>query len=402
MTTSPDSQISPQTPKQEGVEVDKSSLDNPKHLRGAIPSVPQALPATPESDHYGDEATESNSAEDADTESETDSEVQMQGQVQPQDQDRVELTISDRSKKPLVQEEDAAESNSAEDAETETETESEVQIQGQVQPHDQDQVVPSKQTISKRSKEPLVREEDKKPSSDPEVVIEQEQEQEISYGPLNANRPSDDDKVEHVKNDSLIPDGQHITQENNRNSDSVVNEEEVSDATLNDPTACRTQPKELIKKDSLASVNAEEEKEEEVEEEVEEEEEEEEEEESIYCGVIGSTTGRPCRYLASECRHHRDSQGRVLDFCEVIGSTTGRPCRNLASECRHHRDSQGRVLNFCEVIGRTTGRPCRNLASECRHHRDSQGRVRVPIYCDVIGRTTGRPCRNLASECPHH
>ncbi|KAF9275599.1 hypothetical protein BGZ74_003964, partial [Mortierella antarctica] len=249
MTTSPDSQISPQTPKQDGVEVVKSSLGNPKQLRGAIPSVPQALPATPTPDHYGDDATESKSAEDADTE---------------------------------------------------TETESEVQIQGEVQLQDQDQVDPSNLTISDRSKEPLVREEDEKPSSDPEVVIEQEPE--ISHGPLTANRPSDDDKVEHVQDDSLIPDGQHITQENNQNSDSVVNEEGVTDATLNDPTACRTQPKEPIKKDSLASVNAEEDEEkaeeaeeaeeEEVEEEEEEEKEEvvvkeeEEEEETIYCNVI--------------------------------------------------------------------------------------------------------------------
>lgn len=87
MTTSPDSQISPQTPKQDGVEVVKSSLGNPKQLRGAIPSVPQALPATPAPDHYGDDAAESKSAEDADTETETESEVQIQGEVQLQDQD---------------------------------------------------------------------------------------------------------------------------------------------------------------------------------------------------------------------------------------------------------------------------------------------------------------------------
>ncbi|KAK3830449.1 MAG: hypothetical protein JOS17DRAFT_746414 [Linnemannia elongata] len=357
MTTS-DSQISPQTPKQDENEVEKVSLDNPKQLREAIPSVPQALPPTPAPDHYED---------------------------------------------------DAAESSPAEDADTKTETESEVQIQDQVQPQDQHQVKPSNLTIGERSKEPLVREEDEKPSPDPELVTEQEPE--IPHGPLTANRPSDDDKVENVKDNSLIPGEQHIIRENIQNSDSVANKEGVSDATLIDHTACRTQPKEPIKKDSLAGVNAEQDEEEGKEEKaekgekeevvvVEGEEEEEEEEETIYCNVIGSTTGRPCRFPASQCTHHRDSQGRVLIFCNVIGSTTGRPCRFPASQCTHHRDSQGRVLIFCNVIGSTTGRPCRFPASKCPHHRDSQGRVL--IYCNVIGRTTGRPCRFLASKCPHH
>ncbi|KAG0376023.1 hypothetical protein BGX24_008393, partial [Mortierella sp. AD032] len=65
MTTSPDSQISPPTPKQDSVEVEKFSPGNPKQLRGVIPSVPQALPVTPVPDHSGDNATESNSDEDA-------------------------------------------------------------------------------------------------------------------------------------------------------------------------------------------------------------------------------------------------------------------------------------------------------------------------------------------------
>ncbi|KAK3836828.1 MAG: hypothetical protein J3R72DRAFT_198586, partial [Linnemannia gamsii] len=383
MNTSPDSQTSPPTPKQDGVEDEKFSLGNPKQWRGAIPSVPQALPATPKPDHYGDDAAESSSDDDA------------------AESDSAEDATESISAK------DATESNSAEDVNTETETESDVQIQGQVQPQDQDQAEPSNLTINERSKEPMVREEDEKPSSGPEVRIEQEHE--ISHGPLTANRPSDDDKVEHVKDDFILG-GQHVTQENNQNADSVVNEEELSHATINDPTVSSTKPKEPIKNNSLAGVNAEENEEKKEEEDAEEEkvvvvEEvavavEEEEEETTYCNVIGSTTRRPCMIQASKCRHHRDDQGQVLIFCNVIGSTTRRPCMIQASQCRHHRDDQGQVLIFCNVIGSTTRRPCMIQASQCRHHRDDQGRVLT--FCNVIGSTTRRPCMIQASQCRHH
>ncbi|KAF9906084.1 hypothetical protein EC991_000951, partial [Linnemannia zychae] len=197
MTTSPDSQISPQTPRQDEVEAKRCSLANPKQLQGAIPSAPQALPIMPVSEQFGD---------------------------------------------------DTAESNSAKDSVTKTETGSEVQIQGQVQPQDQDEFEPSNVAINERSKKPMVRE-DEKPSPDPEVVTEQELE--TPHSPLTAKRPSDDDKVEHVKDDSLVPSGQRATQENNRNPGSVVNEGEVSGATLNDPTACRTQPAEPTENGSI-------------------------------------------------------------------------------------------------------------------------------------------------------
>ncbi|KAG0253369.1 hypothetical protein BGZ95_006345, partial [Linnemannia exigua] len=328
MTTTPDSQISSQTPKQDGVEAEKSSLHIPKQLRGTIPSVSQALPATPVPDHHG---------------------------------------------------EYAAESNSAEDADTETETESVVLIQGQVQLQDQDQVVPSNLLTSELSKESLVREEDEKPSSDPEAVIEQGTE--ISHGPLTLNNSSDDDRAEHVEEDSLISDGQRLTQENNQNSDT---------------TACRTQPKEPIKKNSLASVDAEEEvgeeeevkkvvvvEEEDVKEadedeeaegeeegekekeeekvvaavvEKEEEEEEEKEEEKVEAAVVEKEEEEEEEEekeeekavvvveKKEECPHH---QGRVMIYCNVIGRTTGRPCKFLASQCPHH---QGRVMSYCNVI----------------------------------------------------
>ncbi|KAG0312342.1 hypothetical protein BGZ99_009577 [Dissophora globulifera] len=174
---------------------------------------------------------------------------------------------------------EAVKSNSAEEADAKTEAKSEVQLQGQVQLQDQDQVKPSNLTEIKRSKEPLVREEGEKPPSDPESVIEQKPE--ISRCPLTTNCLGDGDKVEHVKDDNLIPDVQHIAQEDNQNS-GLVTEEEVSNATLNDPTACCTQLKEPTKKDSLAGIDVgkeEEEGEEEVEEEV-------GEEETTYCDVI--------------------------------------------------------------------------------------------------------------------
>ncbi|KAG0315818.1 hypothetical protein BGZ99_007246 [Dissophora globulifera] len=299
-----------QTLEQDGAEVEMLSPDNLKLLQGAILVVPQVLPTTPVSDHSGD---------------------------------------------------DAAESNSDEEADTKTETESEVHTQVQVQLRDQDQVNTSNLTVHERSKEHLVQEEGEKPSPDPESVIKQKPE--ISHGPLTTNRLGDDDKVDYVKGDSLIPDGQHIAQENNQNSGVVVKEEEVSNATLNDPTARCTQLKEPIKKGNFAQID--------VGKEEEGEEGEDEEvgyEETTYCDVIGRTTGRPCGWLASECPHHRDSQGRVLKYCDVIGSTTGRPCNFLASQCPHHRDIKGRVLKYCGVIGRTTGRPCRWLASQCPHH----------------------------------
>ncbi|KAG0302827.1 hypothetical protein BGZ98_007201 [Dissophora globulifera] len=97
-----------QTPKQDGVEVEKFSPGNPKLLQGAIPLVTQALPTTPVSDHDGDEAAESSSDEEADTKTETESEVQTQGQVQLRDQDQVNpsnLTVHKRSKEHAVREE---------------------------------------------------------------------------------------------------------------------------------------------------------------------------------------------------------------------------------------------------------------------------------------------------------
>ncbi|KAG0379426.1 hypothetical protein BGX24_000449 [Mortierella sp. AD032] len=280
MITSPDSQTSPPTPKQDGVEDEKFSPGNPKQLRGAIPSVPQALPATPMPDHCGDDVAETSSDEDV-TESNADDDAA--------ESDSAEDATESISAK------DATESNSAEDVNTKTETGSEVQIQGQVQPQDQDQAEPSNPTISERSKEPMVREEDEKPSSGSKVKIEQEQE--ISHGPLTANRPSDDDK-------------------------------------------------EPIKRDSLAGVNA--------------EEEEEEEEETVYCNVIGSTTRHPCKIPASECSYHQGQevircnattgaghpckipasecsyhQGPKALRCNAT-TRAGHPCKIPASECRYH------------------------------------------------------------------
>ncbi|KAF9161468.1 hypothetical protein DFQ26_004517 [Actinomortierella ambigua] len=332
MTTSPETQISPQTPKQDGVEVKKSSLTNPERLGGAIPSAPQTLPATPMS----------NREEDDDDDDDNDN-----------DNDDNDDTASSAS----------TESISSEDLDTKHKAESQSQVQDQ---DDQDQAETPDPTTCQNSEESLVGEEDKKPSlSNSKVVTEQGPEDSPSTASLPGKSNSNDVAVaDQVKDDdgSLVQDGQKATREHGqKKSDTAVNEGEVGNTTLNDPTtACRTQPTEPIKKDNIADVNAEDEKDEDEKDKDEKDKDEKDKE---------GETGKEEKVKEAEKRDKQDEDNGGTDKKDSKEKKEVK----VDMDAKHKTDK----INMAEKVEKVVAR------------REEEEET---IYCNVIGWTTGRPC----------